>query len=156
MCTHGIHFNARLLFIYLIPRQGTRKVRLWFAEQLTLLAKHVSSSFCRVYELLCVHPFLLTDCCCSIPEPHDCQDIRDKGLNGSGLYHVTPLGSYEGFDVYCDMDTGEGGWLVRAMAYTSYLCYSYRPGENYTLYFANFCLPISKIKNQYITLYTFR
>ena len=43
---------------------------------------------------------------------HDCQEIRDRGFNKSGVYYVTPVGSYKGFDVYCDMETDEGGWLV--------------------------------------------
>ena len=43
-------------------------------------------------------------------EPHDCQDID---TTWSGVYHVTPLGTFAGFDVYCDMVTDGGGWLVR-------------------------------------------
>ena len=26
---------------------------------------------------------------------------------------MTPVGTYTGFDVFCDMDSGDGGWLVR-------------------------------------------
>lgn len=46
---------------------------------------------------------------------HDCRDVRDLGFLNSGVYHVTPVGTYRGFDVYCDMDTNDGGWLVCAI-----------------------------------------
>ena len=45
-------------------------------------------------------------------QPHDCQEIKDLGHKDSGVYHITPLGTYSGFDVYCDMSTEDGGWLV--------------------------------------------
>ena len=34
------------------------------------------------------------------------------GFTTSGLYHVTPVGTFSGFDVWCDLDTEGGGWLV--------------------------------------------
>ena len=42
----------------------------------------------------------------------DCQDYRDLGHNASGIYHVTPIGTFSGFDVFCDMVKDGGGWLV--------------------------------------------
>ena len=45
--------------------------------------------------------------------PADCQEIKDAGFTKSGVYHITPMGAYEGLDVYCDMETDGGGWLVR-------------------------------------------
>ena len=42
----------------------------------------------------------------------DCQDWYDLGHTTSGVYHVTPCGTRFGYDVYCDMETDGGGWLV--------------------------------------------
>ena len=42
----------------------------------------------------------------------DCQDYQDRGHTKSGVYHVIPVGTRSGFDVYCDMTTDDGGWLV--------------------------------------------
>ena len=45
--------------------------------------------------------------------PTDCQDWYDLGHTTSGVYHVTPSGTRFGYDVYCDMETEGGGWLVK-------------------------------------------
>ena len=42
----------------------------------------------------------------------DCQDYLCVGHTTSGVYRVTPRGTCKGFDVYCDMTTDGGGWLV--------------------------------------------
>ena len=42
----------------------------------------------------------------------DCQDLREMGFTESGVYIVTPAGTSEGIEVYCDMYTDNGGWLV--------------------------------------------
>ena len=47
--------------------------------------------------------------------PRDCLEVRDMGFNTSGVYHITPIGVYRGFDVYCDMETDDGGWLVSSL-----------------------------------------
>ena len=52
--------------------------------------------------------------CCDLPQ--DCQAIKDMGHINSGVYHVYPGGVYSGFEVYCDMETDGGGWLVRNMS----------------------------------------
>ena len=36
----------------------------------------------------------------------------------SGVYRITPVGTYRGFDVYCDMNTDDGGWLVCFILFT--------------------------------------
>ena len=42
----------------------------------------------------------------------DCQDYLDMGHTNSGVHHVTPDGMRSGIDVYCDMVTDGGGWMV--------------------------------------------
>ena len=48
---------------------------------------------------------------------YDCQAIKGYGFNKSGVYHVTPIGTCKGFNVYCDMTTENGGWLVSENCY---------------------------------------
>ena len=46
----------------------------------------------------------------------DCIDLRNAGMTASGVYQVnlnTDGTTPELTDVYCDMDTDNGGWLVR-------------------------------------------
>lgn len=45
--------------------------------------------------------------------PRDCHDIQLLGSTVSGLYKIYPNGIKNAVDVYCDMDTEGGGWLVR-------------------------------------------
>ncbi|KAK3087010.1 hypothetical protein FSP39_000285 [Pinctada imbricata] len=44
--------------------------------------------------------------------PRDCYDIQLYGHVTSGVYKIYPGGIKRGIDVYCDMDTDNGGWLV--------------------------------------------
>ena len=55
------------------------------------------------------------ECGCGIhcSYPRDCRDIQDTGFNISDTYLVYPVGVYTGIKVYCDMETDNGGWLVR-------------------------------------------
>ena len=49
--------------------------------------------------------------CCTY-EPRDCEDVRQSGSTESGVYSVTPEGTYTSFDVYCDMAPDNESWLV--------------------------------------------
>ena len=49
---------------------------------------------------------------CAWCQPRDCRDVQELGFTTSGLFHVTPVGTFSGFDVWCDLDTEDGGWLV--------------------------------------------
>ena len=40
------------------------------------------------------------------------------GHTNSGVYHVTPNGMRSGIDVYCDMITDGGGWMVCFLSIT--------------------------------------
>ncbi|XP_033645294.1 ficolin-1-A-like [Asterias rubens] len=42
----------------------------------------------------------------------DCADILAEGVTKSGVYKIRPLNFNESFEVYCDMDTDGGGWMV--------------------------------------------
>lgn len=44
--------------------------------------------------------------------PRDCFDIQMMGEEKSGLYKIYPGGIKGGVDVYCDMSSDGGGWLV--------------------------------------------
>ena len=50
------------------------------------------------------------DCC--VDYENDCLDYKLSGHNKSGVYTVKPVGMRTGFEVYCDMETDNGGWLV--------------------------------------------
>ncbi|CAC5397316.1 unnamed protein product [Mytilus coruscus] len=41
--------------------------------------------------------------------PIDCGDVKTK--RGNGIYKIYPKNS-KGFDVYCDLETDNGGWTV--------------------------------------------
>ena len=45
----------------------------------------------------------------------DCQDVKDLGFTTSGVYNVTPVGSFSSFKVYCNMEIDQDGWLVSRM-----------------------------------------
>ena len=55
----------------------------------------------------------MSPCGCN---PIDCQDVKSNG-HPSGVYRVYPAHGYSGFDVYCDMETDGGGWLVSYIKY---------------------------------------
>ena len=45
--------------------------------------------------------------------PKDCGDIQQQGSRYSGLYTVYPKNlPMQGLEVFCDLDTAGGGWLV--------------------------------------------
>ncbi|CAG2243140.1 unnamed protein product [Mytilus edulis] len=41
----------------------------------------------------------------------DCVDWQQSGMTTNGIYSITPIG-FKPFDVYCDMTTDGGKWLV--------------------------------------------
>ena len=42
----------------------------------------------------------------------DCADVQLSGETMSGIYRITPEGATDSYDVFCDLDTDGGGWLV--------------------------------------------
>ena len=55
---------------------------------------------------------------CCLYEPRDCDDVRQSGSTESGVYSVTPEGTYTSYDVYCDMGPGNESWLVSLSPFT--------------------------------------
>ena len=45
--------------------------------------------------------------------PRDCSEVLSRGITVSGVYKVQPLDKGGQIEVYCDMETDEGGWTVR-------------------------------------------
>ena len=54
--------------------------------------------------------FLLTEPRDSVPR--DCYDIQKLCGSKSGIYYIFPHTNDAGVEVYCDMKTDKGGWLV--------------------------------------------
>ena len=47
-------------------------------------------------------------------KPRDCADIQTEGFRSSGVFNIYPKGAAdpEGVEVFCDLHTEGGGWLV--------------------------------------------
>ena len=45
-------------------------------------------------------------------QPEDCADLLRRGNKQSGVYEVFMRKTGRKLQVYCDMDTDNGGWLV--------------------------------------------
>ena len=41
-----------------------------------------------------------------------CKELKEAGYNMSGIFKIYPAGFQDGLDVYCDMETDGGGWIV--------------------------------------------
>ena len=48
----------------------------------------------------------------AIPPARDCQDIAARGITSSGPYVITPPDGLGSFEVYCDFETDNEGWIV--------------------------------------------
>ena len=51
----------------------------------------------------------------------DCVDWKREGFTTDGVYTITPAVATK-IEVYCDMTTDDGGWLVSTIhCYSSYI-----------------------------------
>ncbi|XP_038058717.1 microfibril-associated glycoprotein 4-like [Patiria miniata] len=48
----------------------------------------------------------------SVPQFRGCDEVLQAGHNVSGIYTIFPAGFNDGLQVYCDMETDGGGWIV--------------------------------------------
>ena len=70
----------------------------------------------------------MVSCVCNTRSyPRDCQDVKDNGHLTSGVYRVYPACAYIGLNVYCDMDTDGGGWLVSMLLTFNWLGLTHIP-----------------------------
>ena len=76
---------------------------------MNFLLSHVARSV--VYYFYSLFNLQTETGCCTYAS-RDCQDVMDSGSTESGVYPVTPEGTNVTFDVYCDLSTDGGGWLV--------------------------------------------
>ncbi|XP_025102347.1 uncharacterized protein LOC112568965 isoform X3 [Pomacea canaliculata] len=69
------------------------------------------NSQCVSGRCVCKSPFILsgTDATCRVPE--SCRDLQSVGAK-SGVYSIQLPETREKLRVWCDMDSGDGGWLV--------------------------------------------
>ncbi|GFY56561.1 techylectin-5A [Trichonephila inaurata madagascariensis] len=69
-------------------------------------------------------------------KPLDCEDLLRSGHNASGVYTIWPKSRVTNgrpIDVFCDMDTGEGGWTViqRRGNYNRSIDYFFKDWKSY-------------------------
>ena len=65
---------------------------------------------CSVLFILPLTTGCYSECC--YDRIFDCRGYHKIGHNSSGVYYVTPLNIKTHYEVYCDMKTDGGGWLV--------------------------------------------
>ena len=61
----------------------------------------------------------LTEPCDPFIVPKDCADIQQLCGSKSGIYYIFPEINGQPVQVYCDMETDEGGWLVSDLQFCS-------------------------------------
>ena len=44
---------------------------------------------------------------------YDCTDVRNQGYTTIGVYEIHLVDTSTHIDVYCDLESDNGGWLVR-------------------------------------------
>ncbi|GFR31518.1 techylectin-5A [Trichonephila clavata] len=69
-------------------------------------------------------------------KPVDCEDLLRNGHNASGVYTIWPMSRVTNgkpMDVFCDMDTDEGGWTViqRRGNYNRSIDYFFKDWKSY-------------------------
>ena len=66
------------------------------------------------------------------PPQHSCVDYRTKGYTVDGMYIIQPDRSVAPFEVFCDMSTDGGGWIVLTTnkGERNYWSYSYSSDNN--------------------------
>ncbi|XP_038058716.1 ficolin-2-like [Patiria miniata] len=48
----------------------------------------------------------------SLPQFRGCEEVLQAGHNVSSIYTIFPAGFNDGLQVYCEMGTDGGGWIV--------------------------------------------
>ncbi|KAM4525609.1 microfibril-associated glycoprotein 4-like [Odontesthes bonariensis] len=89
----------------------------------------------KVLSVLLLVPLLTS--CAPLVLPLDCNDIYNSDTSRpSGVYTIYPIGATSAVQVYCDMDSLEGGWTVLQRRMDGSVNF-YRPWDQYKTGFGN-------------------
>ena len=78
------------------------------------MLKHLLLVRAKLYEIIFsfINIFCLTNACNLTDRFLNCRDISRAGNTESGIYNITLSGRAGKDQVYCDLETDGGGWLV--------------------------------------------
>lgn len=77
----------------------------------------------RAYQCQCNKGFIGDGRDC-VTAATDCLDLYNAGMITNGIYTIQPAGwPTPGFEVYCEMESNDGGWTVRLVVFNHRIAY---------------------------------